>query len=85
MRNIAFTDLTQAMTVLIAEHMHFLFLILKKSEMKRMEKEMKMTVIECKKEIEKRKKKLLNEKITAQEKAQLKQEIAYFYKRLWVN
>lgn len=46
---------------------------------------MKMTVIECKKEIEKRKKKLLNEKITAQEKAQLKQEIAYFYKRLWVN
>lgn len=34
MRNIAHTDLTQAMTVLIAEHMHFLFLILKKSEMR---------------------------------------------------
>lgn len=33
MQNIAFTGLTQAMTVLIAEHMHFLFLILKKSEM----------------------------------------------------
>lgn len=46
---------------------------------------MKMPVIECKKEIEKRKKKLLNAKITAQERAQLKQEITYFYKRLWVN
>lgn len=46
---------------------------------------MKITVIECKKEIEKREKKLLTEKVTAQEKAQLKQEIAYFYKRLWVN
>ena len=52
---------------------------------KKAEKEMKMTVIECKKEIEKREKKLLNEKVTAQEKVQLKQEIAYFYKRLWVN
>lgn len=48
-------------------------------------KEMKMTVIECKKEIEKRKKKLLNAKLTAHEKTQLQQEIAYFYKRLWVN
>ena len=31
--NIAFMVLTQAMTALIAEHMHFLFLILKKSAM----------------------------------------------------
>lgn len=46
---------------------------------------MKMTVIECKKEIEKRKKKLLNAKLTIQEKKQLKEEIAYLYKRLWVN
>lgn len=32
MQNIAFMGLTQAMTVLIAEHMHFLFLILKERE-----------------------------------------------------
>lgn len=44
-----------------------------------------VSIIECKKEIKKREKKLLNAKLTAQEKAQLKQEIAYFYKRLWVN
>ena len=46
---------------------------------------MKMTVIECKKEIEKREKKLLNAKLTAQERKEIKQEIIYFYKRLWVN
>ncbi|WP_412198154.1 hypothetical protein [Dialister invisus] len=46
---------------------------------------MKMTVIECKKEIKKREKKLLNAKLTAHEKTQLKQEIAYLYQRLWVN
>ena len=46
---------------------------------------MKMTVIECKKEIKKKENKLLNAKLTVQEKTRLKQEIAYLYQRLWVN